>query len=109
MIKAALAEGKRLPKEVTEEALAVNDDLDWSDDGGEGDLAAEDDEYFLAGSEDPRVVVTTSRSPSSKLQEFAKELRHLIPNSTKINRGNYLSKDLMEACIGRQVCFPISK
>ena len=106
MVKAALAEGKRIPKEIAEEALAVNDELDWSDDGGEGDLAAQDDEYFWAGTEDPRVVVTTSRSPSSKLQEFAKELRHLIPNSTKVNRGNYLSKDLMEACLARQVWLP---
>lgn len=81
----------------------MNDDLDWSDDGGEGDLAAEDDEYYWAGAEDPRVVVTTSRSPSSKLQEFSKELRHLIPNATKINRGNYLAKDLMDACMSRQV------
>ncbi|VDM35370.1 unnamed protein product [Hydatigera taeniaeformis] len=102
LVKASLAEGKKLPKEIADEALAVNEDLDWSDDGGEGDLAAEDDEYYWAGAEDPRVVVTTSRSPSSKLQEFSKELRHLIPNATKINRGNYLEKDLMDACMARQ-------
>ncbi|VDD74201.1 unnamed protein product [Mesocestoides corti] len=103
LIKAAITEGKRLPKEIADDAIALNEDLDWSDDGGEGDLGAEDDEYYWAGAEDPRVVVTTSRSPSSRLQEFAKELRHLIPNSTKINRGNYLTKDLMDACLARQV------
>lgn len=103
MIKAAIAEGKRLPKEIAEDALAMNENLDWSDDGGDGDLQAEDDEYYWAGTEDPRVVVTTSRSPSSKLQEFSKEMRHLIPNSTKINRGNYLNKDLIDACLARQV------
>ncbi|KAH9278434.1 U3 small nucleolar ribonucleoprotein IMP4 [Echinococcus granulosus] len=102
LIKASLAEGRKLPKEIADEALALNEDLDWSDDGGEGDLRAEDDEYYWAGTEDPRVVVTTSRSPSSKLQEFSKELRHLIPNATKINRGNYLTKDLMDACMARQ-------
>ncbi|CDI97994.1 U3 small nucleolar ribonucleoprotein [Echinococcus multilocularis] len=103
LIKASLAEGRKLPKEIADEALALNEDLDWSDDGGEGDLRAEDDEYYWAGTEDPRVVVTTSRSPSSKLQEFSKELRHLIPNATKINRGNYLTKDLMDACMARQI------
>ncbi|BHF77632.1 snoRNA-binding rRNA-processing protein imp4 [Sparganum proliferum] len=103
MIKAAIAEGKRLPKEIADEALALNEELDFSDDGGEGVRHAEDDEYFWAGSEDPRVVVTTSRSPSSKLQEFAKELRHIIPNATKINRGNYLNKDLIDACLARQI------
>ncbi|KAL5966321.1 U3 small nucleolar ribonucleoprotein IMP4, partial [Taenia solium] len=103
LIKASLVVGRKLPKEIADKALGLNDELDWSDDGGEGDLAAEDDEYRWAGEEDPRVVVTTSRSPSSKLQEFSKELRHLIPNATKINRGNYLTKDLMDACMARQI------
>lgn len=31
-----------------------------------------DDEYKLAGVEDPRVMVTTSRDPSSRLKMFAK-------------------------------------
>lgn len=64
----------------------------------------QDDEYLWAGTEDPRVVITTSRSPSSKLKEFAKELRFLIPNAAKINRGNYLNKNLLEACLAKQVC-----
>lgn len=32
----------------------------------------EDDEYRWAGVEDPKIVVTTSRDPSSKLKQFAK-------------------------------------
>ena len=32
----------------------------------------QDDEYAWAGVEDPKVVVTTSHSPSSKLKQFAK-------------------------------------
>lgn len=31
-----------------------------------------DDEYSQAGVEDPRVLITTSRDPSSKLSQFAK-------------------------------------
>ena len=31
-----------------------------------------DDEYAWAGVEDPKVVVTTSHSPSSRLKQFAK-------------------------------------
>ncbi|KAM7542386.1 hypothetical protein Aperf_G00000000629 [Anoplocephala perfoliata] len=102
IVKAALTEGRRLPKDIVDSALAVNDELDWSDDGADGVLAAEEDEYYQTGS-DPRVVITTSRSPSSKLSEFAKELRHLIPNSTKINRGNYLTKDIMDACLAKNM------
>ena len=31
-----------------------------------------DDEYAWAGVEDPKIVVTTSHSPSSRLKQFAK-------------------------------------
>lgn len=31
-----------------------------------------DDEYAQAGIEDPKILITTSRSPSSKLSQFAK-------------------------------------
>ncbi|VEL21313.1 unnamed protein product [Protopolystoma xenopodis] len=102
-IKAALAAGRKLPKHLEADALRLNEELDWSDDMSDADGLAEDDEYFWAGSEDPRVVITTSRSPSTKLQEFSKEFRFLIPNATKINRGNYLEKDLVEALLAKQV------
>lgn len=57
-----------------------------------------DDEYANAGIEDPRVLITTSRDPSSKLAQFAKEMRLCFPNSTRINRGNYVMKELADAC-----------
>ena len=31
-----------------------------------------DDEYVWAGVEDPKIVVTTSHDPSSRLKQFAK-------------------------------------
>jgi U3 small nucleolar ribonucleoprotein protein IMP4 len=31
-----------------------------------------DDEYVWAGVEDPKIVVTTSHNPSSRLKQFAK-------------------------------------
>lgn len=37
-----------------------------------GPLTHIDDEYSNAGIEDPRVLITTSRDPSSKLAQFAK-------------------------------------
>lgn len=87
-----------------------------------------DDEYAQAGIEDPRVLITTSRDPSSKLQQFAKvrpvgaliqiareptgspgpptpqqELRLCVPNSTRINRGNYVMTELADACRTNQM------
>lgn len=42
--------------------------------GGEaaGGSTSVDDEYRWAGVEDPKVIITTSRDPSSKLKQFAK-------------------------------------
>lgn len=37
-----------------------------------GIVSAEDDEYRWAGAEDPKVIVTTSHDPSSKLKQFSK-------------------------------------
>ncbi|CAD51186.1 U3 small nucleolar ribonucleoprotein IMP4 [Plasmodium falciparum NF54] len=54
-----------------------------------------DDEYFFCGLENPRVLITTSRNPSSTLENFAKELKLIIPNSEKINRGSYFIKDIL--------------
>ena len=37
------------------------------------DINAErDDEYRLAGSVEPKIMITTSREPSSRLKQFAK-------------------------------------
>ena len=46
------------------------------------DLAAlthRDDEYAWAGVEDPKIVVTTSHNPSSRLKQFAKASTKLCP------------------------------
>ena len=59
---------------------------------------SQDDEYKWAGVEDPKVMITTSRDPSARLKKFAKEFRLLIPNSQRLNRGNYEFNQLMTAC-----------
>lgn len=62
-----------------------------------------DDEYARAGIFDPKVLITTSRDPSSRLQQFAKEMRLCVPSSQRINRGNYVMKNLVETCRANQV------
>lgn len=34
-----------------------------------------------------QVLVTTSRNPSSRLTQFAKEVKLVIPNAQRLNRG----------------------
>ncbi|CAG8972211.1 hypothetical protein HYALB_00010990 [Hymenoscyphus albidus] len=64
----------------------VNEDLDL------------DDEYAqLSGIVDPRVLVTTSRDPSTRLSSFAKEIRLLLPTSIRLNRGNLILPNLVQS------------
>lgn len=62
-----------------------------------------DDEYAWAGVEDPKIMITTSHSPSSRLKQFAKELRLIFPNSQRLNRGNYVMSQLVQACRANDV------
>jgi hypothetical protein len=66
-------------------------------------LSHVDDEYSLAGVRDPKILITTSRNPSSKLQQFAKEIKLILPNAHRINRGGYVMKDLVEACRANEI------
>ena len=55
-----------------------------------------DDEYaHLSGIIDPRPLVTTSRSPSTRLSAFAKEIRLLLPTSIRLNRGTLILPNLV--------------
>ena len=56
-----------------------------------------DDEYASAGYRDPKVCVTTSRDPSSRLRQFAAEVRLLFPGGVRINRGATSLADVVAA------------
>ena len=66
------AANRVIPTEIRKEALDLQEKLEFDDSGGEGVKSSIDDEYRWVGVEDPKIVVTTSRDPSSKLKEFAK-------------------------------------
>jgi U3 small nucleolar ribonucleoprotein protein IMP4 len=60
-----------------------------------------DDEYsHLSGVVDPRILVTTSRDPSSRLGTFAKEIRLLLPTAVRLNRGNLILNNLVGSAKG---------
>ncbi|KAI8190894.1 U3 small nucleolar ribonucleoprotein IMP4 [Colletotrichum sp. SAR 10_75] len=100
-LKSALASGKPLDPSIAKDKslrkdyqydesrpdLTVNEELDL------------DDEYSqLSGIQDPRILVTTSRDPSSRLAAFSKEIRLLLPTSVRLNRGNLILDDLVQSC-----------
>ncbi|CAM9155894.1 unnamed protein product [Heterosigma akashiwo] len=99
-IKEALREGKPLPTELIGEESKYRKDLDLDDDKHEKPLSHIDDEYATAGVRDPKVCVTTSRDASSRLKQFAKEMRLIFPNAQRVNRGNYKVNELVDACRG---------
>lgn len=57
-----------------------------------------DDEYEEAKYRDPKIFITTCRNPSQRLTTFQKELKLIIPNSLRVNRGSYVLKDLVKIC-----------
>jgi len=95
LLQAAIEEGVSIPTEIVKESRALYHEMEM-------DLAKTDtnldDEYAQVGSRDPKVCVTTSRDPSSKLKQFAKEIKLCIPNSQVINRGTYRVDELVDAC-----------
>eukprot|EP00210_Caulerpa_lentillifera_P006189 g5913.t1 len=96
-IKEALNEGKRLPADLRNE-VKTKDRLDLDDDNTVIPRTHIDDEYSHAGEIDPKICLTTSRTASSKLVQFGKELTLLIPNVERINRGNMNLTEIIESC-----------
>ncbi|KAI5777202.1 anticodon-binding protein, partial [Geopyxis carbonaria] len=98
-IKSALASGKPLPKEIAEDSQ-LRSDFKYDESHPEGDDLLIDDEYSaLSGILDPKIIITTSRDPSSRLGQFAKEIRLLIPNSIRLNRGGTVLPTLCQSCL----------
>ncbi|KAI8060784.1 anticodon-binding protein [Gongronella butleri] len=101
-IKDAIEKGKPIPTELRKEGKEMRSDLPF-DQAQEAPSTHMDDEYARAGVFDPKILITTSRDPSSRLQQFAKEMRLLFPNSQRINRGNHIMKEIVDACRTNEV------
>lgn len=97
-VSEALAEGKTIPTELREEEAELRRLIEY-DGAHAGAPGALDDEYArtLRGERLAKVCFTTSRDPSSRLRKFAKEMKHLVPNATRVNRGNTRVGDLVDA------------
>lgn len=88
---ASAAEGKPLPTELRREEAKLRHDVELEDDNTAVPRTHIDDEYAHAGERDPKILITTSRDPSTRLTAFAKELKLVFPNSQRINRGGMVS------------------
>ncbi|KAL9182509.1 hypothetical protein ACHAXT_013161 [Thalassiosira profunda] len=97
-IRDALSQGKSLPTELRASYDRLKSEIGHEDAKHDSAKSHVDDEYGDAGWSDPRVCVTTSRSPSSRLKQFSKEMKLLIPNATRINRGTHRVDELVDVC-----------
>jgi U3 small nucleolar ribonucleoprotein protein IMP4 len=94
----ALENRKAIPTEIVNESRTLHHELEMDIQPIESDKQLVDDEYARVGLYEPKVCVTTSRDPSSRLKQFAKEIKLCIPNAQAVNRGNHRTDALIEAC-----------
>lgn len=91
-------EGKPIPTELRKEEAQLRHEVDLEDDNTAVPRSHIDDEYAHAGQRQPKVLITTSRDPSSRLVQFTKEVKLLLPGSERMNRGGQIMSELVESC-----------
>jgi len=97
-LRASLASGKALAPEIANDKQLRQDyDYDVSADINKDELDVDDEYAELSGVVDPRILVTTSRDPSSRLMSFSKEIRLLFPTAIRLNRGNLVLPELVRS------------
>jgi U3 small nucleolar ribonucleoprotein protein IMP4 len=99
-LKASLASGKPLDRTIADDTALRADykyDESRADRTAEEELGLDDEYAQLSGVVDPRILVTTSRDPSSRLGTFAKEIRLLLPTAIRLNRGNLILNNLVSS------------
>ena len=86
--------------DMTKAMAGAADDADPGASGVDTGAPSEsfDSEYAFAGATEPKVLVTTSHDPSSKLVQFLKEVKLLIPNADRMNRGGNTVRQLIDTC-----------
>lgn len=97
-IKQALEDGRPIPTELRKDEPQLRKEVELEDEVTAVPRDHVDDEYAHAGEVDPKILVTTSRNPSSRLVQFAKEVKLMVPNSQRINRGGLVLAELVETC-----------
>lgn len=97
-LKASLASGKPLDPSIANDKTLRTDykyDESRADRTTQEELDLDDEYSHLSGVVDPRILVTTSRDPSTRLASFSKEIRLLCPGAVRLNRGNLVLPNLV--------------
>ncbi|CAO2199866.1 unnamed protein product [Urochloa humidicola] len=97
-IRQALEEGKPIPTKLRNEEHELRRQIDLEDQERQVPKSIVDNEYTTANIREPKIMLTTSRNPSSPLVQFVKELKVVFPNSQRINRGGQVISEIVESC-----------
>lgn len=97
-VKNALDNDRKIPNEYRKNGEEAIKDLELADDHTIARRTTIDDEYEEAKYRDPKLLITTSRDPSQRLIQFQKEMKIILPESIRVNRGGYVLKDLIKIC-----------
>eukprot|EP00798_Chlamydomonas_sp_ICE-L_P024623 gene24623-10244_t len=84
LIKKALEEGKPIPTELRKDEQDLRREVELEDDNTAVVRTHVDDEYAHAGEIEPKVLMTTSRDPSSRLIQFAKTTEAAVTLSNNL-------------------------
>lgn len=95
-LKTAIENDKPIPSELKKDSENLLKELEYEDDNTILPYSVMDDEYATNKFAEPKILLTTSRTPSQRLMQFLKEMRIIIPNSVRVNRGNTVIKDLVK-------------
>lgn len=96
-VKRAIDTNTPVPGQYRGEALNVQESLTYED-SRTANKQEIDNEYRWAGAEDPKIAITTSRAPSIRLKNFCGEMKHVFPNSKRMNRGKNDMGQLLHLC-----------
>lgn len=95
-LQTAIDNHSAIPTEIAQDARQLHHEIEMDVPANKKQVI--DDEYAKVGLYEPRVCVTTSRDPSSRLKQFAKEIKLCIPNAQAVNRGSHRTDELIDAC-----------
>ena len=100
LLKRSLATGKPIDPSIANDKSLRKDfkyDESQENETAEAQRSLDDEYSMLSGLTDPRPLVTTSRSPSTRLAAFSKEIRLLLPTAIRLNRGNLILPNLLSS------------
>jgi U3 small nucleolar ribonucleoprotein protein IMP4 len=95
-LQSAVDSHTAIPTEIAQDARQLYHEIEMDVPANKKQVI--DDEYAKVGLYEPRVCVTTSRDPSSRLKQFAKEIKLCIPNAQAVNRGSHRTDELIDSC-----------